>query len=237
VSDPEPQPILTHLEELRWRLIKCVIAIAVGAGLALIFAQQLTAILERPFRIAAPEYALIALSPAEEFSILMRVAMFGGIILASPVILYQIWAFINPALTTRERKWAVPLVAVFVVLFVTGVLFGYWLLPRGLEVLLGIFPKVENNLRIGDYYSFVLRLMLAFGVSFQFPVFLFAAAAAGAVTSQQLAKGRRWAILAITILAAIITPTGDPLTLAALAVPLYVLYEITYWSVRLILRK
>jgi sec-independent protein translocase protein TatC len=79
--------------------------------------------------------------------------------------------------------------------------------------------------------------MLAFGVSFQFPVFLFAAAAAGAVTSRQLAAGRRWAILAITIAAALITPTGDPLTLAALAIPLYLLYEITYWSVRLILRK
>ncbi|HEY7704525.1 MAG TPA: twin-arginine translocase subunit TatC [Acidimicrobiia bacterium] len=237
MSEPDPQPILAHLEELRRRLIKVAIAIAVGAGFALIFAQQLTSILERPFEIAAPEYSLIALSPAEEFSILMRVAMFGGIILASPVILYQIWAFINPALTTRERKWAVPLVTVFVVLFVAGVLFGYLLLPRGLEVLIGIFPKVENNLRIGDYYSFVLRLMLAFGVTFQFPVFLFAAAAAGAVTSRQLATGRRWAILVITIVAAIVTPTGDPLTLAALAIPLYLLYELTYWSVRLILRK
>jgi sec-independent protein translocase protein TatC len=235
-ADP-PQPILAHLNELRSRIIKVAIALVITSIFALVFANQLTDVLERPFREAAPDQHLISIEPAEQFGVLMRVAFFGGAILASPVILYQIWAFVSPALTSRERKWVVPLVTAFVVLFAGGVLFGYELLPRALEVLLSIFPDVDTPLRIGAYYSFVLRLLLAFGVVFQFPVFLFATAAAGGVSSRTLGKGRRWAILIVTVGAAAITPTGDPITLAALAVPLYLLYEITILLIRLILRK
>ena len=178
-----------------------------------------------------------AFEPAEEFGVWMRVALFGGVVLASPVILYQLWAFINPALTKRERSWAVPIVSALVVLFIGGVLFGYWILPQGLKWLLGIFPDVRNDLRIGSYYSFVLRYLAAFGVAFLYPVFLFAAAAAGAIRSEQLARGRRWAILIIVTAAALITPSGDAFTLMVLSVPLYVMYEGTYWLIRLVLKK
>ena len=237
MSEDKPQPILAHLDELRKRIIRVGIALAITSIVGLVFADPLTNILEDPYRRAAPGNTFQALEAGEEFGVLMRVAFFGGVILASPVILYQIWAFISPALHKNERKWVVPLVTSFVLLFVGGVSFGYWLLPRALEVLLGIFPDVENNLRIGPYYSFVLRLLLAFGVVFQFPVFLYATAAVGAVSSQQLASGRRWAILVITIAAAAITPTGDPITLAAMAVPLYLLYEATIWVIKLTLRR
>jgi sec-independent protein translocase protein TatC len=117
------------------------------------------------------------------------------------------------------------------------VVFGYWVLPRGLEFLLNIFPDVRTDLRMLEYFSFSMRFMLAFGASFLYPVFLFSAAAAGLVSSEQLARGRRWAVLIIVIAAALITPTGDALTLALLSVPLYVFYEVTYWLVRLLLRK
>lgn len=237
MSEDKPQPILAHLDELRKRIIRVGIALAIASIVGLVFANPLTNILEDPYRRAAPGNTFQALEAGEEFGVLMRVAFFGGVILASPVILYQIWAFISPALNKNERKWVVPLVTSFVLLFVGGVSFGYWLLPRALEVLLGIFPDVENNLRIGPYYSFVLRLLLAFGVVFQFPVFLYATAAVGAVNSRQLASGRRWAVLVITIAAAAITPTGDPITLAAMAVPLYLLYEATIWVIKLTLRR
>lgn len=237
MSEDKPQPILAHLDELRKRIIRVGIALAIASIVGLVFADPLTNILEDPYRRAAPGNSFQALEAGEEFGVLMRVAFFGGVILASPVILYQIWAFISPALNKNERKWVVPLVTSFVLLFVGGVWFGYWLLPRALEVLLGIFPDVENNLRIGPYYSFVLRLLLAFGVVFQFPVFLYATAAVGAVNSRQLASGRRWAVLVITIAAAAITPTGDPITLAAMAVPLYLLYEATIWVIKLTLRR
>lgn len=232
-----PQSILSHLNELRWRVLKIGIAVIVGAIVAFFFADLLRDVLEAPFYAAAPDNEFQALKVGEEWGVLMRVALFGGVILASPIVLYQIWAFIHPALTGTERRWAMPTVAALVVLFVGGVLFGYFILPRGLEFLLGIFPNVENNLLIGEYYSFVLRFLLAFGLAFLYPVFLFAAAAAGLVSSEQLGRGRRWALLLVVIGAAVITPTGDILTLAALSVPLYLMFEITYWLVRLVLRK
>ncbi|HKY49280.1 MAG TPA: twin-arginine translocase subunit TatC, partial [Acidimicrobiia bacterium] len=152
MSEDKPQPILAHLDELRKRIIRVGIALAIASIVGLVFADPLTNILEDPYRRAAPGNTFQALEAGEEFGVLMRVAFFGGVILASPVILYQIWAFISPALNKNERKWVVPLVTSFVLLFGGGVWFGYWLLPRALEVLLGIFPDVENNLRIGPYY-------------------------------------------------------------------------------------
>lgn len=232
-----PQSLLTHLEELRWRVFKMFIAIVVGGIVAFVFADQLREILEGPFYEAAPEAELQTLAATEQWGVLMRIGLFGGVILASPVILYQIWAFITPALTSREKKWAFPVVGALVVLFTGGVLFGYWVLPRGLEFLLNVIPEVENNLRLGDYYSFVLRFIFAFGIAFLYPVFLFAAAAAGVVSSEQLARGRRWAVLAVVTGAALITPSGDAFTLLVLSAPLYLMYEITYWLVRLILKK
>ena len=233
----EPQSILEHLDELRWRVLKIFIAVIVAGVVAFIFADPLRAILEAPFHQASPESDLQSLAAAEQWGVLMRIGLFGGIIIASPVILYQIWAFINPALTGTERRWAIPIVAALVVLFVGGVLFGYWVLPRGLEFLLELFPDVETNLRIGDYYSFVLRFLLAFGLAFLYPVFLFAAAAAGLLSSEQLGNGRRWAVLIVVTGAALITPSGDAFTLLVLSVPLYLMYEITYWLVRLTLKK
>jgi sec-independent protein translocase protein TatC len=154
------------------------------------------------------------------------------------VVLYQIWAFVTPALTSGERKWAIPIVAALVILFIGGVAFGYWSLPRGLEFLLEIeIFDVETDLQIGQYYSFTLRFLLAFGLAFLYPVFLFAAAAAHLITAEQLARGRRWAVVIIVIGAALITPSGDAFTLLILSVPLYLMYEATYWLVRLTLRR
>jgi sec-independent protein translocase protein TatC len=237
VIEDKPQSILAHLEELRWRVVKIFIAIVAGGLVALLFHDRLRVILEAPFHEAAPENDLQTLAATEQWGVLMRIALFGGVLLASPIVLYQIWAFIQPALTKKERNWALPIVGALVVLFVGGVVVGYVTLPRGLEFLLDIFPDVEANLRLGDYYSFTLRFLFAFGLAFLFPVFLFAAAAAGVITSQQLARWRRWAVLIIVIGAALITPSGDAFSLIALSVPLYLMYEATYWLVRLVLRK
>lgn len=237
MTEDSPQSLLAHLEELRWRIFKIAIAVAIGAIVAIIFADPIRVILEAPFNAAAPESELQTLNATEQWGVLMRIGLFGGLILASPILLYQMWAFITPALTGPEKKWAYPIVGALVVLFVGGVAVGYWSLPRGLAFLLDIFEDVENNLRLGDYYSFTLRFLLAFGIAFLYPVFLFAAAATGVVSSEQLGRGRRWAILAIVTGAAVITPSGDALTLAILSVPLYLMYEITYWLVRLVLKK
>jgi sec-independent protein translocase protein TatC len=218
-------------------LVKIAVAVVVAGAVAVVFADQITALLEGPFNRAEPDSSLQTLAVGEQWGVLMRIGLFGGIILASPVVLYQIWAFVNPALTGGERKWAIPIVAALVVLFVGGVAFGYWSLPRGLEFLLDIFPGVETDLQIGQYYSFTLRFLLAFGLAFLYPVFLFAAAAAHLITAEQLARGRRWAVVIIVIGAALITPSGDAFTLLILSVPLYLMYEATYWLVRLTLRR
>jgi sec-independent protein translocase protein TatC len=232
-----PQPILGHLEELRWRIVRSAIAVTAGAVIALVFSDWLRRILEAPYRDSCPDCALQVFGATEQFSVLMRIALFGGLILASPVVLYQIWAFISPALSTRERRWVIPIIAACATLFVLGILTGYWALPRGLGFLLNIFEDVRSDLRMVEYFSFTIRFVLAFGLSFLYPVFLFAIAAAGMVSSEQLARGRRWAVLTIVVVAAAITPTGDALTLAMLSVPLYLFYEITYWLVRGVLRK
>lgn len=237
MSQERPQTMISHLEELRWRVLKIGLAVLVGGVIALVFVSPLREILERPFHQAAPDSTLQAIAVVEQWSILMRIAMFGGLVIASPVVLYQLWAFINPALTSGERRWAFPTVAALTVLFIAGVFLGYVVLPIGLEFLLGIFPDVDNNLRVGEYYSFVLRFLFSFGIAFLYPVFLFAAAAAGLVTSERLAKGRRWAVLIMVIAAALITPTGDAFNLLVLATPLYLMYEAVYWLVRLVLKK
>jgi sec-independent protein translocase protein TatC len=233
----QPQPILQHLEELRWRIVRAAAGILVGAIIALIFSDWIKDLIEAPIVASCADCQLQVLGATEQFSVLMRIGLFGGVILGSPVILWQIWGFISPALTTRERRWAIPIIGACVALFGVGVVFGYWVLPRGLDFLLNIFDDVRSDLRMLEYFSFAMRFMLAFGVSFLYPVFLFAAAAAGLVTSAQLARGRRWAVLIIVIVAAMITPTGDALTLTLLSVPLYIFYELTYWLVRLLLRK
>lgn len=237
MSEDTPRPVLEHLEELRWRLVKGAIAVTVGAVVAFVFRAQLFDLLARPYRIALPGQSLNQFEVTEGFSVAMKISLFGGTVLASPVLFYQLWAFINPALTKRERRWTIPIVTALVVLFSSGVAFGYYILPRGLVFLLGIQPGLSSVIGASDYFSVTLRFLLVFGLAFEFPVFLFAAAAVGLVSSKQLGKGRRWAVLAIVVIGAVVTPTGDPLTLMALSIPLYILYEATIWLVKLTLRK
>jgi sec-independent protein translocase protein TatC len=229
---------MDHLEELRWRLVKSAVAVAGGSLVAFFFHQRLLAFLVEPYSRVVETEALIFTQVTEAFSVAMRVSLFGGIILASPVLIYQSWAFISPALTPRERRYAVPLSAILAVLFLSGIAFAYWSLPRALQFLLAFGEEsIQPFITINNYLSFATRFLLVFGLSFEFPVFIFAAALAGMVGSAQLARGRRWALLLIVIIGAVVTPSGDPLTLTVLSVPLYLLYEATIWAVRLVLRR
>lgn len=235
-ADLSRQPLLGHLTELRSRLVKVMAALAVGAAAAFFLRNWMLDILQGPYLLVSDK-PLIVTGPTEPFSIAMRMSLFGGAVLASPVITYQIWAFVNPGLTPRERRWAFPAVGAMVVLFGLGVGFAYWSMERALGFLLSIFDDLETFVTVEHYTRFTVRFLLLFGVSFQFPVFLFAAAAAGAVSSAKLAAGRRWAVLIIVTVGAALTPTGDPLTLLLLSTPLYLFYEGTIWLVRWFLKK
>lgn len=231
-------PLLEHLDELRSRLTKAAVALVVASIVAFVFHEWIFDLLAAPYEEAVPDGDLAFFRPTEAFSITMRVALFGGVILASPVILFQAWRFVSPALTRLEKRWAIPIVAVFVLLFLAGVVLGYWSLQRGLVFLIDFGPSELEPVIGGSFYlSFAMRFILAFGIAFEFPIFIFAAAAVGVLSSERLRSGRRWAAVIILVVAAFITPSGDPLTLMLLSTPLYVLYELTILAVRFLLRR
>lgn len=230
--------IKTHLLELRSRLFKAVIAIAIGSLIAFFFSDEILDLIIRPYRLAGADDALPFFTVTGAFSAVMRVSLFGGVLLASPVVLYQSWRFVAPALSDREKRWAYPVSGVFALLFIAGVIVGYIALERGLVFLLDFGgDALQPLVGVDAYLKFSMRFILMFGAAFEFPVFLFAAAAMGVVTSEKLRSNRRWAVIIILVAAAVITPSGDPLTLLMLAGPLYILFEISILSIRLILRK
>lgn len=231
-------PMMDHLVEFRSRLVKALIAVAIGTFVAFLFNEQILALLAHPYELAVPGGKLAFFRPTEAFSAVMRLSLFGGVILASPVILYQIWRFAAPALSPKEKRWAYPITAVFVVLFILGVVVGYVALERGLVFLLEFGGgALEPVIGVDLYLKFATRFILVFGIAFEFPVFLFVSAAAGFVTSKQLRDNRRWTIVIIVVAAAVITPSGDPLTLMLLAVPLYVLFELSILAIRIFLKR
>jgi sec-independent protein translocase protein TatC len=230
--------ITEHLEELRSRVFKAGLAIIAGAIVAFIFRNWIFDVLIAPYEQAAGDRNLVFFRPTEAFSLFMRISMYAGVVLASPVVIYQLWRFISPAMTHRERKWVIPIVSIMVVLFLSGIVFGYWSLERGLGFLLDFGTnRLDPTIGGDNYLTFAMRFLMVFGVSFLFPVFLFAAAAIGVVGWRTLAKGRRWAVLAIVTVGAVITPSGDPLTLLLLSTPLYLLYEADIWLIRFLLRR
>ena len=231
-------PILGHLRELRRRLLIAVGAVVIGAVLAFIFRGWILDVLVRPYERATGEDTLAFFEVGEAFSVSMKVALFGGVVLTAPIWLYQLWAFVVPALSKREKRWAIPIVVSLAILFVGGVLFAYWTMERAYDWLIGFGgDRLTPVIGINQYLTFTIRYLLVFGIAFLFPVFVFAAGAAGVIGSQQLKGGRRWAVLIIVVVAAVLTPTGDPGTLMLLSVPLYLLYEVTIWLVRFLLKK
>ncbi len=231
-------PYAEHIAELRNRLIKSVAAVGIGTVLAFIFNEQILEWLVAPYQEIDPDAALATFRVTEAFSVVMRISLWGGVIIASPIITYQVWRFVEPALSPREKRWVVPSVAVLALLFLTGVGVGYLALERGLVFLLDFGGDVLQPVIGADYYlKFAMRFLLVFGVAFQFPVFLFVAAAFGVVKSSWLRSERRWAAVIILVIAAVVTPTGDPLTLLFLSLPLYLLYELTILAIRFILKK
>ena len=230
--------MIEHLDELRSRLIKAVVAIGVGTIVAFIFRNWIFDILAEPWNDVAGSRGLAFFRPTEAFSLFMRLSLFGGLVLAAPVVLWQTWAFVAPALNKKERRYIVPAAIVLGTLFASGIALGYWSLGRGLEFLID-FGEDRLDATVGGvfYLSFAMRFIFVFGLAFQFPVFLFALIATGAVSRKTLARGRRWAVLTIVTVGAVITPSGDPVTLLLLSAPLYLLYEGTLLAARMLLRR
>jgi sec-independent protein translocase protein TatC len=231
--------LLEHLAELRNRIAISLLAILAGAVLAYIYKDWIYGGLLRPLLLEQPELKLNFFAPTEPFFVYMRIALFGGITLASPFVLYQLWAFVAPGLTPKERSTARPTILMILLLFACGVCFVYFmLLPASLGILIGMAnPGMEAELGQDRYFSFVIGLCLAGGVLFELPVVLGLLGWLGIVDARWLWKQSAAAFLALLILAAVITPTGDAFTMLVLTIPLMALYWLSIVLVWLIRRS
>jgi sec-independent protein translocase protein TatC len=217
-------PLLEHLKELRNRLFRAAIALLVTTSVSFFFTKQVLLFLIAPMGDALPQ----ALRPTESLGNYMKVALLCGIILAMPFIVYQIGRFIAPGLTKHERRYVFFLVPGATLSFVTGVAFAYFvMLPSAIPFLQGFMSDIiQQNWAIGDYLSFVTSLLLWIGLAFELPLFVYFLAKLGILDAQTLIKNFKYAIIIIAVLAAIITPTVDPLNMALVMGPLIVLYGI-----------
>jgi sec-independent protein translocase protein TatC len=224
--------LVEHLAELRTRLIICVIAVAIGMMIAFLAYQWIFDFLIDPYRDIANDNNsltggdLLQTDPLEGFGVRMKSSAYAGIALAMPVILWQIWQFVTPGLYPHERRYAVPFVISALVLFVLGAGLAYYTLPRALDFLIDIAGEgFVTAFSAGKYFQLITYMMLAFGIGFEFPIVLIFLQMAGVLDAATLRRGRRFAIVGICILVAVITPSGDPISMLMLSVPMVVFYE------------
>jgi len=225
-----------HLRELRYRLVIIALAIIVGTIVAYIFQNQLFDVLMRPYYIAEANlrvsHSHLHLQPVIEgatspLTLVLKVSFVAGLVATSPITLYQIWAFIVPGLLSREKKWALIFVGAAAPLFLLGVGLGYYIIPKGVTVLIGLTPgsgTIENLLDVNTFLSFLIRVMLVFGAGFLVPVFVLALNFMGIVSGKQLAKARNFVIFGCFVFGAVATPTTDPISMCLLAIPMALLY-------------
>lgn len=228
--------LVEHLEELRHRLVVCILAVAGGAVVGWFLYGPALDLVLKPYcdywETTDPKLrinqscSLFFNEPLGAMVVKLKIVVFIGLVVALPVLLYQLWMFIVPGLTKKERRMAIPFVGSSVLLFALGALFAYITLPKGLNFLLGFAGSDFIPLLTGDrFITFVILVAVAFGLAFEFPVLLVFLELVGVVTTQKLRKWRRYSILGIAIFAAVITPSSDPYTMLAMTIPMCLFYE------------
>ena len=231
----EKAPFTSHLEELRRRLIICAIAVAVGFLGSYFFSEQIFNVLVKPLREELPpDSLLIYTGLPEAFFVYLKLSFFAGIFLASPVILWEIWCFVAPGLYDKEKTYVYPFVILSTLFFVTGILFGYFIVfPIAFKFFIGYSSDLIRPLpSVKEYLSFSCKMLLAFGTIFELPLFVLFLAKIGLVNDQMLRNKRKFAILGIFATAAILTPP-DVVSQVLMALPLLVLYEISIFVAKL----
>jgi len=234
MDNDEKQPFLTHLEELRKRLIVCAIAVGIGFVITYFFSDWIFALLVEPLKAAMPEGdQLIFTNLPEMFITYLKVALIAGVLIAAPVIFYELWMFIAPGLYQNEKKYLIPFVVSSSILFIGGALFGYFVVfPFGFKFFMAFSNEYVKALpSVKQYFSFSTKLLIAFGIVFELPVIIFFLAKVGLVTSDFLKTKRKYAILLTFAIAAILTPP-DVITQCMMALPLILLYEIGIFVAR-----
>ena len=232
-EDTGEMSLIDHLQELRKRLIAAIAAVVISSLVCYFYSQELVHI------ITAPAGKLYYMNPAEAFFTYLKVSFFAGFLVALPIVMYQMWAFIVPALTKQERKVSSVLVPASVLLFFVGLAFSYFLvLPAGIKFFVGFATEdLQPLFSVGQYLSFVISFLLPFGVIFELPLFLFVLAKMGIISSDYLIRKRKMMLVMSFVIGAVISPTPDVFSQTMVAVPLLVLYEISILVVKHILRK
>ena len=244
----EEMSLVEHLRELRSRLVKSVLAIVGGLAVGFAFRNPVLDILREPYcnlpvRLRGDfagtgECTLLALRVMDAFFVSLKAAAIVAVVLAAPVVCYQLWRFITPGLRPVERRYALPFILITQILFAAGAVFSYFLIPRALEFLLAFAgDNITTALSASEYLTFILHTMLAFGIAFEFPVVLVILSLMGVIGSAGMRKYRRHALFGVFVAAAIITPTQDPATMAFMAAPLAVFYEGSIVAARIIERR
>ena len=227
--------LIEHLEELRRRLIVIVIAVLLAAVAGFVVAGPVLELLRAPL----PDQfkTLIFTGPADAFGVQLKIAGFLGIAIAMPVILFEVWRFVTPGLTARERRFIWPVILAALLLFALGLVIGYVIIPYALNFLLSFGgDTLTPLLTVDKYVGFVTTMMLAFGLVHEFPIVLIGLARVGILTHRRLAAQRRWAIVAIVLLAIVLTPGGDPISPLILSGVMFLLFEGSLLVIRLIRR-
>lgn len=243
MTEPQKEdkmPLTSHLEELRKRLVRILIAVGIAFLGCFAFKEEIFRIVAQPLiSVLPPGSHMVYTGLPEAFFTYIKVSLYAGIFVASPVVLYQVWKFISPGLFPKEKKFVAPFVITSTMLFIGGVCFGYFLvLPSAYKFFLEFTTDfLKPMLSMREYLTLTLKLLLAFGIIFEIPVFLFFMTKIGLVTPRKLAKMRRYAIVACFIVAAIITPTPDAFTQCMMAIPMIILYEVGIIVSRLASRR
>jgi sec-independent protein translocase protein TatC len=237
-------PLASHLTELRRRLVIALVAVAVGGFIGFLLYNRVLDFLVEPYCDVKRDFQpgsncrLVVTDPLESFSIRVKLSLYLGLLLASPVVLWQLWRFITPGLYDREKRYAIPFVASSIVLFLLGGGLALVTFPKTLEFLASFGGSdLELLYTPGKYLGLLVMMMLIFGLGFEFPVILVFLELAGILKWQQLRAWRRYAIVGIFVVDAIITPSGDPITLFAMAIPMVLFYEAAILIGRFALRR
>lgn len=230
---------LEHLEELRKRIIICVVGIFAGFIVCYAFSKELFNILMTPLLIIMPaNQKLVFTNPIQPFMVYLKVALLMGTFVASPLILFQLWKFIAPGLYKHERRYSFIFLALSIIFFIGGACFGYFvLLPVSFKFLFAYASGLIPMITINEALSLISWLLFGLGICFELPVFLLLMAKIGLISLSTLTKNRKYALLLIFVIAAVVTPTPDIFTQCTLAIPLYFLYEISIILVKVFANK
>ncbi|MGH9081028.1 MAG: twin-arginine translocase subunit TatC [Acidimicrobiales bacterium] len=219
--------LVEHLTELRTRVLTSAVAFVIAGIAAFLLYPWILSVLRHPYCEVAPRHcAFYITGPLDGLALRVKIAAYGGLFLSSPVLLWQFWRFITPGLHPKERRYAIPFIGASIGLFSLGGLVAFITFPHALKWLDSIGgPSLHQIYNPTNYLSLIVLLMVVFAVTFEFPVLLVSLEAAGVLSAKKLSSWRRWAVVLIVVVAGVVTPSSDPFSMLALALPLYLFYE------------